>query len=172
MPSTSSRREPRDWEQANDLPRDWGNDAPDNVGKQSRRKNVAKMEKRAQEQAVDDDPDDWFVNSRRERNHGGPQSRSNAPSGPKRMSFGKSLQDAGRQFQPPPSSKPSLLERLEDNAHRGHSHDQSSRSSRSKHDRDYRSHNHSRRDDKYGQDRDRYHRREEPGPRYKGGYRR
>lgn len=143
------------------------------MGKQARRKNIAKLEKRAQEQAVDDDPDDWFGNSRKDRRQN-PPNRNNEPGS--KISFGKSLQDAGRQFQPPPPTKPNLLDRLGDNIHRGHSRDQTSRSSSRRHDRDYGSRSHY---DSYAppgrdrnRDRDRYRPREEPGPRYKGGYRR
>ncbi|RDB22705.1 Protein air1 [Hypsizygus marmoreus] len=175
-PSTSRRRGPRDWEQDNGLPQDWGRNVPENVGRQARRNNIAKMEQRVKEQAVEDDPDDWFGNSRNARNRGAPQGNGNGnrpPTAPKKMSFGKSLQDSGRQFQPPPPP-PSLLDRLGD-SYRGDSrsryHDRSS-DSRSRRQSDNHYTPPSRRADVYRPDRerDRYRRREDSGPRYKGGY--
>lgn len=173
-PSTLPRRVPRDWELANDLPKGWGDNAPENVGRQARRNNIAKMEKRAKEQAIEDDPNDWFGKSRNAQNHRAPPSSgSRAPVAPKKISFGKSFQGAGSQFQPP-SSAPSLLDRLGDNYHRGDSRSRDyerSRDSRPRNrpDRNYGSQ--LRQDNRYPErDKDRYRRRDETGPRYKGGY--
>ncbi|GLB33786.1 putative zinc finger protein [Lyophyllum shimeji] len=74
--SKRRRREPRDWELANDLPATWGN-VPENVGKQGRKNQVAKMERKAHLEAVEDDPDDWFGDPRNVRNLGVPQNNGN-----------------------------------------------------------------------------------------------
>ncbi|KAG6854799.1 hypothetical protein C0991_001226 [Blastosporella zonata] len=160
------RREPRDWESHNDLPPSWGN-VPDNVGKKGRRDNAAKMERRAQEQAVEDDPDDWFGNPQNARNRGtGQKNDSQKADPPRKMAFGKSLQESTRYFHPP--SPPKLLDRIGD-AYYSDSRRRDSRDMRPsrKPDRDHR------RDDRYERDRERdrdRRRRDGAGPRYKGGY--
>ncbi|KAF8076360.1 hypothetical protein FPV67DRAFT_1573553 [Lyophyllum atratum] len=175
--SKSCRREPRDWELANDLPAAWGN-VPENVGRQGRRNNVAKMERKAKEQAVEDDPDDWFGNVKNARNRGVPQNNGNGnrtPAPLKKMAFGKSIQESSRQFQQP--SPPSLLDRLGDsyrsNESRSRRHGSGNSRSDSQHKSDYGNKSQSRRDDRYRPERDRdrdWRRRDDPGPRYRGGY--
>lgn len=189
--STSRYRAPRDWEQGATLPEGWGNQAPDNVGRQGRRKNMARLEKRAREQEVDDDPDDWFGSAGNTRNRGmapGPDRRggtggkfSSAPPQPpasKKLVFSKSLKDAGQQFQPESSSMPSLLSRLGDSyRHEGRARNNDRppesrppRPPRSHHEREY--HPHRKREPARERDRDKYRHRDDPGPRYKGGYNR
>ncbi|KAF9451703.1 hypothetical protein P691DRAFT_662602 [Macrolepiota fuliginosa MF-IS2] len=99
----------RDWEQEDD----WGKHAPDQVGRQGRRKMMEKMRRNAQRFEEVSDPDDWFGNARNVRNRGFGDSKV-------KISFSKSI-GQGRQFlppdlptRPPPQSKPSLLSRLSD----------------------------------------------------------
>jgi len=116
-PSSSRRREPRDWE------REF--DSSINVGKEGRKNARARLEKKAQEQEANNDPDDWFGNPRNARNRGMDTSSHRGgtkgpPPGVKKLSF--VVKDASRQFQPPSSAPPtgprhrrpsdSLLDRL------------------------------------------------------------
>jgi len=112
-----------------------------------------KMGKRAQEQEADDDPQDWFGNPRYSRSRGPPQDNERGPPVglPKKMSFGKSVQQAGRRFQ-----STSLADRLGEPSHRSDSRKSARPWINHEHDRK----RHSKRDD----------RRREAGPRYKGGY--
>jgi protein AIR1/2 len=160
--STSRRREPREWEHR-DPSSAWGDDLPENVGRQGRRKNAEKMERRMKEQEADEDPEDWFGNPRHARSHGSLRDNEKGPPiGPsKKMSFGKSVQQAGRQFQ-----SQSLADRLgEPLHHTDNRRPAKSRSSRT--DYEHNRKNYARRDDSL---RHRYGRSEEVGPRYKGGY--
>ncbi|KAF5388025.1 hypothetical protein D9615_000391 [Tricholomella constricta] len=166
----SRRREPRDWELTNDYPASWGN-VPENVGRQGRRNNAAKMERKAQEQAAEDDPDDWFGNPKNARNRGVPQ--TNGTRSPKKITFGKSIQESSRHFQPP--SPPSLLERLGDSYRGSEIHSKRHRSGSIQRPRksDHGHSSHSRHDDRYRPERDRerdWRRRDDSGPRYRGGY--
>ena len=121
------------------------------------------MEQRMKEQEADEDPEDWFGNLRHSRSRGPLQNNEKGhPVGPSRiMSFGKSVQQAGRQLQ-----LPSLADRLGEPVHRSDSH----RPAKSRYARTSDEHNRknrSTRDDGFRQE---YRRREEVGPRYKGGY--
>lgn len=78
------RRELRDWENDTTIPDRWGFDAPNNVGRQAKNKNKARLEERARE-LEEDDPDDWFGNPRNARSRGVP---SSAPTGPRDRSKG------------------------------------------------------------------------------------
>ncbi|KAG5727492.1 hypothetical protein E4T56_gene11992 [Termitomyces sp. T112] len=167
-PSSSKirRREHRDRDSYYDLPPSWGN-VPDHVGKKGRRDNTAKMERRAQEQAAADDPDDWFGNARNVRSRGVTQNSDRKPNLSKKLKFGKSLQESTRHFCPP--SPPKLLDRIGDVYYAGQSRSerQSSRDAGPprKPNRNYK------RDDRYEHERDRdRRRRDDIGPRYKGGY--
>ncbi|TFK43553.1 hypothetical protein BDQ12DRAFT_731560 [Crucibulum laeve] len=181
-PSTSRRHEERDWAQI-ELG-DWGKGAPENVGKQAKKKNIARLEKRAQEHERDDDADDWFDKNIRNRKSGGQNQPTNISS--KKITFGKSVRDAGRLEEP---SVPSLLARLGDQYHpdQREYHDRardpypSSRSQyesgKTRHHRNDRSNGKERdrdrdrdRDRNKDRDRDKYRRRDDKGPRYKGGY--
>lgn len=150
--SSRSHRKARDWEQAMDLP-------IDDVGFRGKKKQRERLETRARRQELerDDDPDDWFSNSRNTRNRGmggnappphARRDRDGVPTGPRKTN--------GAQIQ---FSKPSLLQRMSGDLPPPSKSDryQTSRSKQS---------------DRSGRDRDRdkYSRREEPGPRYKGGY--
>jgi protein AIR1/2 len=189
-PKTFRRRQPRDWEQANDLPEGWGNHTPENIGKQGRRKNIAKMERRERQQAVDDDPDDWFGNPRNARarstmsvlsQHSGGSGKE-PPTGPKKLTFGSSLKDAEQRFRSRPFTTTSLLDRLGGDDDRSSSrgqynerrsdHNSSWGTSRSKHDLGNDAHDKQRDGYEREGDRNRHRPRDEPGPRYKGGYRR
>lgn len=223
------RRELRDWENDTTIPDRWGSNAPNNVGRQAKDKNRARLAQRAQE-LEEDEGDDWFGNPRNAMSRGVPPS---APSGPrdrsksggggfggfvqgpapaKKMTFGNFGQkqadsssssrgrDYGRNMDEGRSRKPSLAERLQGDGElkiRGAS---SSSSSKRKYDdhrddeRGYYSHNRRDResdkerrrdwDREYERaDRDRYghrdggysggysgSRRDDRGPKYKGGY--
>jgi protein AIR1/2 len=116
-PKAKRGRAPRDWER-DALPMNWGQNAPAEVGKMGRRKDRARMEKRARA-AEDGDDDDWFNRQRdmnrpkrskdvkdteRERRGGG--------SGTK-IAFSASLKDRLSTSSGTPSgSKPGLAERL------------------------------------------------------------
>lgn len=209
--STSYRREPREWEREGGpgLPEGWGDNAPENVGKKGRRKEVQKMERRAKEQQTEDDPDDWFGNPRNVRNRGAAAPVASGYSqrqggggggggnGPKKITFGSSIRDAGRQFQPVASAglpnRPAAPPREEERvgsrgkyaydptrAHRplptvdlNNNTNNTNNNQRNEGGRE-REHNKNRdrdrdRDRNRDRDRDRY-RRDDRGPRYKGGY--
>jgi protein AIR1/2 len=162
--SLSHRREPREWEHPGP-PNSWGKDLPENVGRKGRKKDAERMEKRAQEQEANDDQDDWFGNPRASRSRGPRQeNEKRPPTGPStKMSFGKSVQQAGRQFQ-----TPSLADRLGESPHQNdHRRPPKSRPPNSRPNYDHNRKHHSRRDDDPRRD---YRRRDEAGPRYKGGY--
>ncbi|KZT70314.1 hypothetical protein DAEQUDRAFT_725592 [Daedalea quercina L-15889] len=62
-PKSKTKRPPRDWEVASAFADGYGGHVPMDVGKQGRRKERAKMEQRAREwEDRQDDPDDWFGN--------------------------------------------------------------------------------------------------------------
>jgi hypothetical protein len=82
------------------------------------------------------------------------------------MSFGKSVQQAGRQFQT--LQTPSLANRLGEPLHQNdYRRPPQSRSSNSRSNHDHNRKHHSKRDDNF---REGYRRRDEAGPRYQGGY--
>ncbi|KAG6829738.1 hypothetical protein H0H87_010370 [Tephrocybe sp. NHM501043] len=157
-PAPKSRRRER-FEPHDHLPPSWGN-VPDNVGKKGRKDNAAKMERKARE-AIEDDPDDWFGNPQNARNRGSTTTttRNNSSNStrkpdrnpPKKLSFGKSLQDSAKHFRPP--SPPKLLDRIGDSYYSSSSRSagRSSRDYRAprKSDRDYM------RDNRYERDHDR-----------------
>lgn len=176
-----------------ELPNDWMN-APSNVGKQGRKKDQARMEQRLLKEQ-ETDGDDWFQNPRNARNRSAQSTTAFArlpPPGPKKMTFGLSIKDAGRQFQPPPTApRPSLIERISgDGGQSGRRNDRRGPDSHSKRDslnkrgrEDDNSNGKGWQDrDRGGRDRDRDrsgrrdkerelgHRRHESGPRYTGGY--
>jgi hypothetical protein len=116
------------------------------------------------EQEADEDPEDWFGNPRHLRGRGPLQNNERGPPvGPsKKMSFGKSVQQAGRQFQPP-----SLADRLGEPLHRSDTR-RPAKSLSARAGDEHNRKNHSRQD--YSFSRMRSRQREEAGPRYKGGY--
>ncbi|EGN93064.1 hypothetical protein SERLA73DRAFT_190229 [Serpula lacrymans var. lacrymans S7.3] len=186
-----THRGPRELQSEADKPplnEDWGIDAPLNVGREGKKKDRARLEKRYREQD-EEDPDDWFGKSRMGRGRGKPVEQPPPRSGG--LKFSTSMKDVGRQFMPAPPDRnekpPSLLARLgvTDNSSRKgqrrksneyrdpnpdtihirgaakHSRDQDNGSSRSYRDRE--------------QDRrvrDRKYPKQEQGPRYRGGYNR
>ncbi|KAG2369823.1 hypothetical protein BDR07DRAFT_318627 [Suillus spraguei] len=188
------RRGPRELQNEEDRPnlrKDWGMDAPTNVGKQGKNKDKEKMAKKFRDQE-DDDTGDWFNNPHNMKNRGNDKPVSN---GRKALKFGSSIKDVGRQFMPPPLDSPrkSLLDRLGDNPHRGPRRRNGDYHGPSKEPESYRirgaSHNAREWDDEYSRrdpghdrerrrdsrewdrDRDRGHSgRGSSGPRYKGGY--
>jgi protein AIR1/2 len=50
----------RDWERDDDQFGDWGKHAPNNVGRQGRKKMMERMRKSAQRFEEENDPEDWF----------------------------------------------------------------------------------------------------------------
>ncbi|KAH7929488.1 hypothetical protein BV22DRAFT_1056977 [Leucogyrophana mollusca] len=193
-------RELREDEDTHNLPEDWGMNAPVNVGKQGKNKDRARMEKRFREQEDDDGGDWFANsrNARNRDMNGKPPPSSNSSKtikfGKSVKDVGRQFLPP-----PPPSSRkdgpPSLLERLGDGrsggGHRRRSddHRDSGRGSepyrirgaakepRSQ-DRDgeySRRHDRDRdrdreQDRRHSRDQERGHRREDHGPRYKGGY--
>ncbi|KAF8897508.1 hypothetical protein BD779DRAFT_382962 [Infundibulicybe gibba] len=155
----------RDWER--DLPDGWGNDAPTNVGRWGRKKNMARMEKWAQEDARKDQ-DDWFDRSTNSTRRPSTTTLRDPPKRPNqiRMKLSATLNVNDQRFQQSDAPKPSLLERISDR--KGHytsgydRHEGSNSATTSQRRRDTRS------ERQYG-DRPRS-RREDSGPRYKGGY--
>jgi protein AIR1/2 len=115
--TTSRQRSLRDWEE-NDIPESWGVDAPSNVGKQGKKKDKVRMEKKAREQEEYDD-DGWFDKARRDDKSEGKRSRNgrdNRVTSPKKLSFNPSVKWASQSSAPPlptnKAPKASLLERL------------------------------------------------------------
>ncbi|KDQ64478.1 hypothetical protein JAAARDRAFT_64329 [Jaapia argillacea MUCL 33604] len=187
--ASSSRREPRDWESNNNkLPDGWGFDAPMNVGKEGKKKSRTRMEDRAKvQQEEDDDPDDWFGNAQNVKNRGmlpGP-SRSRdrvnttAPNS-KRPNFNfkkeRGRDDRSTVAEPPHGG--SLLSRLQDPPGRAPDRGDYGGSRErplqvrgaAKNPSNSRSHEPPSRRAVSGSDRDMTSRRDERGPRYKGGY--
>ncbi|KAG6884709.1 hypothetical protein C0993_008777 [Termitomyces sp. T159_Od127] len=159
--SQSRRRERRNRDPYYDLPPSWGH-VPENVGRKGRRENTAQMERRAQEQAAEDDPDDWFGNPQNARSRGvAPNNSGRKSNPPKKLVFGKSLEESAKHFRPP--SPPRLLDRIGGVYYADQSRPEKNlrdaglpRKPRRKPKRDERS------------ERDR--RRDDVGPRYRGGY--
>ncbi|CAA7259740.1 unnamed protein product [Cyclocybe aegerita] len=163
--ASTSRSHVRDWDQVDNMS-GWGKGAPERVGRDGRMKSRAALERQARQ--VEDDQEDWF-GKRSQR----PSRSKSQPSGaPKKITFGKSL-NQGRQYPSHDNGPPSLLARLGE-IHPGESRsshsdrrDRSRRNDSSKSHREYH-----RREDRpsshYG-DRDR-HRQNDTGPRYRGGY--
>jgi protein AIR1/2 len=127
-------RAPRDWENEETFGDGWGASAPINIGKRARNRDRERMERRALEllEQEQDDPGDWFANARNMRNRG---VRGGGEGGPDAGGHGRGVgkKDAkiriGRAWKsddPPPSGKPSLLERVSnddyDQRSRGHHH--------------------------------------------------
>ncbi|KAJ7700061.1 hypothetical protein B0H17DRAFT_1048404 [Mycena rosella] len=145
---------PRDWEKVIALPGD--------VGRRARKKEMEKLGRRAQQQEADEP--DWFQNSRNVKSRGTPERNhrdrdrgrptGNPPTGPRKMSFGQSVKDAGLPARPAPfqftagpsSSKVALSDRLTDPAQDRH------------------------RDAEALREEHKYRERNERRPRYKGGY--
>lgn len=154
----------------------WSKDIPNEVGKQGRRKNMARLEKRAREQEEADD-DDWFnkpgniqIRGRAKQDD---SRRRDEPRKTSKLSFGKSIAEAGRRLGAEDSKQPSLLARISDDrgsSSRGGGDDRDRYRERhgryDREDRDRRRRHGRNRDSEYEKDRDRHQNR----PRYKGGY--
>ncbi|KAI0355393.1 hypothetical protein OH77DRAFT_1424881 [Trametes cingulata] len=69
--SRPSKRAPRDWETATAFADGFGFVAPMEVGKQGRRKERARLERRAREIEAENDEDDWFGSARSRGKSGG-----------------------------------------------------------------------------------------------------
>ncbi|CDO68458.1 hypothetical protein BN946_scf184760.g14 [Trametes cinnabarina] len=65
-----SKRVPRDWETASAFADGYGFVAPMDVGKQGRKKERARLERRAREIEADEDEDDWFGSARSKGRNG------------------------------------------------------------------------------------------------------
>ena len=104
------RREPRDWEREDVIVDKMGYHAPAHVGKQGRKKERAKMERKAREQELDDD-EGWFAHSGNSKRSDG-HSREQPKSPTKRLTFGSSMHNASRLLDPKPRSERSLRDRL------------------------------------------------------------
>jgi len=171
---------PRSHRRNDDTYDDWAKDIPNEVGKQGRKKNMARLEKRAREQEQPDE-DDWFnkpgnLQIRGRAKQDDSRRGDDEPRKASKFSFGKSIAEAGRRFGAEDSKQPSLLSRIsDDRGSRGRGddrdkyrdkhgrydddrHDREDRDRRRRHGRD--------RDSEYERDRDRYQNR----PRYRGGY--
>jgi protein AIR1/2 len=183
----------RDHSEHGKLSESWGMDAPSNVGKQGRTKDRVKLEKRFREQEAASDPEDWFVNPANARSRGmradGPLNRGGSH-GSKKLAFGASMKEAGRQIQPSSiPERPKLIDRIHDGhgrskhrsrhgERRGPPHEKSSW--RAGGDSSSRDSHYVSGKGQYYQDRDRGYRdrrrdgdradRRDPGPRYTGGY--
>ncbi|KAH9948756.1 hypothetical protein B0H21DRAFT_731833 [Amylocystis lapponica] len=166
---SKAKRAPRDWEVADTFADGRGFTAPMDVGKQGRRKERVRMEKRAQElEEAEDDPDDWFGSARRNgasHARGGARGSAQSKSGGKKIDIGFASRDDGRSKDngrgrslaayddlPGPSRETDTIQirgasRRNDDRYGGSS---------GRHTRD--------------RERDRGGRRDERGPRYKGGY--
>jgi protein AIR1/2 len=176
-------RAPREWE-VNSLEwNDWGGRVPTNVGKQGKKKEMARM--RAHQTELDNgDEDDRFTflakpmrDNEKKINIG---NGKKAPSQPKKMRFEINVKGAAAKLEAESGSRTSfgrmntdssplkrkegdLLGRMSDNKKPRYRKDGGGR-----YDRDR-----SRDGDRHGEDKDHgreYSRREERGPRYRGGY--
>lgn len=121
-------RGPRIWE-ADSLPDGFGESAPQNVGREGRRKQIERLEKRERD-GEEEDPEDWFGQAGRgsggkkiSRDSGGTMGARTGRSEEKRMNFAISLKGAAQKFQPSTGHSqgpgpPSLLDRLGDSYER------------------------------------------------------
>ncbi|KAF7355279.1 Protein air1 [Mycena sanguinolenta] len=152
----SERRAPRDW--VSDIPLPGG---VENVGRQSKRKEMEKLARRAkqQQQDADDDPADWFqsVGNGRKGERERERSNGNIPTGPRKSGGHPTFQFAGAS-----PSKPSLVDRISDRPP-DHYRDARSSNSRGRDSRDRASGSRHR-------EREREKDRRDRGPRYRGGY--
>lgn len=171
--------DPRSRRRNDDVFDDWSKDVPSEVGKQGRRKNMAKLEKRAREQEQDDE-DTWFdkpgnLKIRGQAKHYD-DNRRDEPRKASKFSFGKSVVEAGRRIGGEDSKPSSLLSRISDDRG-GRGQDDDRDRGRDRHrdkydrydrdkDRGRRRHDRDRESEYYERGRDRYQNR----PRYKGGY--
>ena len=172
-------KDPRSHRRNDDIFDDWSKDVPSEVGKQGRRKNMARLEKRAREQEQDDE-DNWFdkpgaLKIRSQAKHD--DNKRDEPRKASKFSFGKSVAEAGRRIGREDSKPPSLLSRItDDRGGRGRDderdRDRDRYRNRDKYDRYDRDSDRRRWRDRdreseyYERGRDRYQNR----PRYKGGY--
>ncbi|PCH40782.1 hypothetical protein WOLCODRAFT_143221 [Wolfiporia cocos MD-104 SS10] len=164
-------RAPRDWEVANAFADGWGANVPMDIGKQGRQKERERLGKRARE-LEEEDPDDWFSRGASRNNSGGGRNGGRGPGSPirngnagrsgsgKRISFGfagaGANRDDGRRRVsfgdlPGPARKADSIQ-IRGVASHGARHER-------------RAYDHSR---DYGQEDSR--RRDDRGPRYRGGY--
>lgn len=149
-----------------ELASDWGANAPELVGRRAKKKAKAALEQTARkQQEAENDSDNWFETAKK---HSG-EIQHPPQKVPKKLSFGTSLR--GRLSDPSTPSTPSLLDRLgDDYSHQRHSstlgppHRSSSSRRRlgGRHRDDERAYRVS--------SRGRSERRDDYGPRYKGGY--
>ncbi|CCM03346.1 uncharacterized protein FIBRA_05475 [Fibroporia radiculosa] len=170
---SSNKRPPRDWEVASAFADGWGSNMPMEVGKQGRRKQRAKLEKRAREiEDAEDDPDDWFGG--RTSGRGKKRDSDSRGGGSKnpykgKISFGASVVHPGRRDDRDERRRGDGRKRVSYDDLPGPAQETDSFQVRgaarrqSEGDRGDR-HRESRRD------RDSSYRRDERGPRYKGGY--
>ena len=175
-PATTYTKDPRSRRRNDDVFVHWSKDVPSEVGKQGRRKNMARLEKRAREQEQDDE-DNWFDKPGDHKIRGQAKhddKRRDEPRKASKFSFGKSVAEAGRRIGE--DSRPSLLSRItDDRGGRGRDDDRDrdrdryrdkyDRYDRDKDRRGWRDDRH-RESEYYEKGRDRYQNR----PRYKGGY--
>ncbi|KAG6850044.1 hypothetical protein H0H93_002053 [Arthromyces matolae] len=109
---STRHREDRELDPYSDLPPSWGN-VPENVGRRGRRDNAAKMERKAREQAEEEDTEDWFGKPQSARNRSTKTKSNDRKSNPpKKLTFGKTLQESTKHFRSP--SPPKLLDRIGD----------------------------------------------------------
>lgn len=136
--------------------KDWGQGAPESVGKQARKKQRVQLEKKALNQAVDNDPDDWFGNYRKRPT----LPAKNIPTAPRNFTFAKSTQTTL-------TPGPSLLARLSDTYHPV-AKEQEARHSESRSSSYHNQRSRRNRDHDRGKGKNQH---EAAGSRYKGGYR-
>ncbi|KAF8627200.1 hypothetical protein AX15_004517 [Amanita polypyramis BW_CC] len=157
---------------------DWFKDVPGEVGKQGRRKNMALLGKHAREQEQIEE-DDWFGRSTdlkirgqaKQDDRGG---RRDEPRRASKITFGKSVADAGKRLGTEDPTRPSLLSRISDDTGSRDNRVKSSRNDDRRRHRDGddwdrwegKSRHGREREYDYERDRDRHRNR----PRYKGGY--
>ncbi|KAJ4478058.1 hypothetical protein J3R30DRAFT_2853253 [Lentinula aciculospora] len=168
-----SDRPPREWELNSSEWNDWGGRVPTNVGRQAKKKEMARMRKNLPNE---DDEDDPFIRLSKPTSDGAKRNIQKPPSQPKKMRFELNVKGAAKQ------TPQNLLSRIsldviskgsgrtkdDDMYHRHHS----GRSDRDKERNGYHDRDRPReeKNSKKEKDRGRGRRTEDRGPRYKGGY--
>lgn len=171
-------RAPREWELDSAEWNDWGGRVPINVGRQAKKKEMARMRAHLLDEEDEDDPFSRLAKPMRDGTKKNPGNGQKPPSQPKKMRFELKVKGASNQASGPQdllrrissdvSSKGSGRPKDNDTHHRQHG---SGRSDKDRERKQYRDRDRPREDrnPKREQDRGRGKGREQ-GPRYKGGY--
>ncbi|KAF8639896.1 hypothetical protein AX17_001148 [Amanita inopinata Kibby_2008] len=117
--TSSQQRRRRKYDQERADGRDWFRDLPDEVGKHGKRKNIARLGRKAREQEQANEEDSWFDSTsslkiRGLARQGKEGARENEARKTPKISVGKSVAEAGKRLGLQDSKRRSLLSRMSD----------------------------------------------------------